>query len=294
MKGIILAGGRGTRLSPITDATSKQLLPVYDKPMVYYPLSTLMLAGIRELLLITTEEDLQSYKRLLGDGSQLGVSLEYAVQPEPNGLAQAFVIGYKFCSGQACALALGDNVFYGNGLSKRLRRAAQCAEQERLATVFGYEVNDPKRYGIMEVDGDKVVSIEEKPENPRSKTAVTGLYFYPDDVCEKASRVETSARGEYEITDLNRMYLDDGALRAISLGRGFAWFDSGTVDSLFEASQFIRSVTEMRGGPVCVPEEIALSNGWLSADEVMAMGSNRSNTEYGRYLMAIAESANAC
>ena len=289
MKGIILAGGSGTRLYPLTTVTSKQLLPVYDKPMVYYPLSTLMLAGIREVLIISTPADLPNFERLLGDGSDFGVSLSYAEQPSPDGLAQAFVIGRGFCAGEPCALVLGDNIFYGNGLSRHLRRAARGAGAGR-ATVFGYRVDDPERFGVVEFDeGYNAVSIEEKPERPKSSYAVTGLYFYPGDVCERAAAVRPSARGEYEITDLNRTYLADGLLDVVTLGRGYAWLDTGTMESLFEASQFVRTVETAQDLPVSVPEEIAYENGWVSRERLLECAERYGKSNYGAHLRAVAE-----
>ncbi len=289
MKGIILAGGSGTRLYPLTTVTSKQLLPVYDKPMVYYPLSTLMLAGIREVLIISTPADLPNFERLLGDGSDFGLELSYAEQPSPDGLAQAFVIGRDFAQGGPCALVLGDNIFYGNGLGKRLRGAAAAAGEGR-ATVFGYRVDDPERFGVVEFDSDyNAVSIEEKPAHPKSDYAVTGLYFYPADVCERAARVEPSARGEYEITDLNRMYLGDGLLDVVTLGRGFAWLDTGTMESLFEASQFVRTVERAQDLPVSVPEEIAYENGWVSRERLLECAERYGKSDYGAHLRQVAE-----
>ena len=291
MRGIILAGGSGTRLYPLTTVTSKQLLPVYDKPMVYYPLSTLMLAGIREVLIISTPADLPNFERLLGDGSDFGLELSYAEQPSPDGLAQAFVIGREFAQGGPCALVLGDNIFYGNGLGKRLRGAAAAAGEGR-ATVFGYRVDDPERFGVVEFDEKyNAVSIEEKPAHPKSDYAVTGLYFYPADVCERAARVEPSARGEYEITDLNRMYLDDGLLDVVTLGRGFAWLDTGTMESLFEASQFVRTVERAQDLPVSVPEEIAYENGWVSRERLLECAGRYGKSDYGAHLRAVAEGA---
>ena len=290
MKGIILAGGSGTRLYPLTRVTSKQLLPVYDKPMVYYPLSTLMLAGIRDVLLISTPQDLPNFERLLGAGSDFGVSLSYAVQPEPNGLAQAFVIGRDFVAGEPCALVLGDNIFYGNGLSRRLRRAVARAESGEGATVFGYRVDDPERFGVVEFDSSyNAVSIEEKPERPKSSYAVTGLYFYPSDVCERAARVIPSARGEYEITDLNRIYLEAGELSVETLGRGYAWLDTGTMESLFEASEFVRTVERAQDLPVSVPEEIAYENGWIPRETLLACAERYGKSNYGRHLRTVAE-----
>ena len=289
MKGIILAGGSGTRLYPLTTVTSKQLLPVYDKPMVYYPLSTLMLAGIREVLIISTPADLPNFERLLGDGSDFGLELSYAEQPSPDGLAQAVVIGRGFAQGGPCALVLGDNIFYGNGLGKRLRGAAAAAGEGR-ATVFGYRVDDPERFGVVEFDSDyNAVSIEEKPAHPKSDYAVTGLYFYPADVCERAARVEPSARGEYEITDLNRMYLGDGLLDVVTLGRGFAWLDTGTMESLFEASQFVRTVERAQDLPVSVPEEIAYENGWVSRERLLECAERYGKSDYGAHLRQVAE-----
>ena len=289
MKGIILAGGSGTRLFPLTTVTSKQLLPVYDKPMIYYPLSTLMLAGIRDILIISTPKDLPNFERLLGDGSDFGVSLSYAEQPEPNGLAQAFVIGADFVAGEACALVLGDNIFYGNGFSRHLRRAVAAAEKGR-ATVFGYRVDDPERFGVVEFDKDyNAVSIEEKPAHPKSNYAVTGLYFYDARVTELAARVRPSARGEYEITDLNRMYLEDGLLDVITLGRGYAWLDTGTMESLYEASQFVRTVEKAQDLPVSVPEEIAFENGWISRDRLIDCADRYGKSDYGKHLRVVAE-----
>ena len=289
MKGIILAGGSGTRLYPLTTVTSKQLLPVYDKPMIYYPLSTLMLAGIRDILIISTPKDLPNFERLLGDGSDFGVSLTYAEQPEPNGLAQAFVIGADFVAGEACALVLGDNIFYGNGFSRHLRRAVAAAKSGR-ATVFGYRVDDPERFGVVEFDKDyNAVSIEEKPAHPKSNYAVTGLYFYDARVTELAARVRPSARGEYEITDLNRMYLEDGSLDVITLGRGYAWLDTGTMESLYEASQFVRTVEKAQDLPVSVPEEIAFENGWISRDRLVDCADRYGKSDYGKHLRVVAE-----
>jgi glucose-1-phosphate thymidylyltransferase len=289
MKGIILAGGSGTRLYPLTSVTSKQLLPVYDKPMVYYPLSTLMLAGIRDVLVISTPADLPNFERLLGDGSRFGVSLSYAEQPEPDGLARAFHYGREFVAGGPCALVLGDNIFYGNGLSRHLRRAAASAKAGR-ATVFGYRVDDPERFGVVEFDSDyNAVSIEEKPAHPKSSYAVTGLYFYDERVIEYAGRVTPSARGEYEITDLNRMYLEDGTLDVVTLGRGYAWLDTGTMESLFEAGQFVRTVEEAQDLPVSVPEEIAFENGWIGRDELLGAAERYGKSTYGQHLRVVAE-----
>lgn len=290
MKGIILAGGSGTRLYPLTSVTSKQLLPIYDKPMIYYPLSVLMLAGIREILVISTPTDLPNFKRLLGDGSRFGVSFVYAEQPSPDGLAQAFLIGEEFISGEPCALVLGDNIFFGNGLKKRLRAAVERAEVQGGATVFGYHVDDPERFGVVEFDQDfNAVSIEEKPEHPKSNYAVTGLYFYDSRVCELAKQVKPSARGELEITTLNQMYLEDGSLNVVTLGRGFAWLDTGTMESLFEASEFVRSVERSQDLPVSVPEEIAFENGWISKDELIEAASKYGKSVYGKHLRKVSE-----
>lgn len=287
MKGIVLAGGSGTRLYPLTTVTSKQLLPVYDKPMVYYPLSTLMLAGIREILIISTPTDLPNFERLLGNGSQFGLSLSYAIQYEPNGLAQAFVIGEKFVDGDSCALALGDNIFYGNGLGTHLTKASRV---EKGATVFGYWVKDPERFGVVEFDKfGKVLSIEEKPENPRSNYAVTGLYFYDNRVCDFAHRVKKSARGEYEITSINQMYLEDGSLNVVTLGRGYSWFDTGTMDSLFHASELVRVVENSQHVQIASIEEIAYRNGWISAQTLRESAELYGKSAYGAYLKRVAD-----
>ena len=290
MKGIILAGGSGTRLYPLTKVTSKQLLPVYDKPMVYYPLSTLMLAGIRDILLISTPSDLPRVQELLGDGSQFGVSLSYAVQPSPDGLAQAFVISEDFIAGDSCALVLGDNIFYGNGISRLLRKAVQQAETKGGATVFGYYVDDPERFGVVEFDeSGKAVSIEEKPAVPKSNYAVTGLYFYDARVCEMAKQVKPSARGELEITTLNEMYLEDGSLDVVTLGRGYAWLDTGTMASLFEASNFVRTVEESASIMVSVPEEIAFEHGWIDRDRLACAAKAYGKSPYGQHLQRIVD-----
>ena len=290
MKGIILAGGSGTRLYPLTTVTSKQLLPVYDKPMIYYPLSVLMMAGIRDILIISTPKDLPNFERLLGDGSHYGVRFSYKVQPSPDGLAQAFLLGEEFIAGEPCALVLGDNIFYGNGLGTTLRKAVAKAESGEGASVFGYYVDDPERYGVVEFDEDKkAVSIEEKPAHPKSHYAVTGLYFYDEHVVEYAKQVKPSPRGELEITDLNRMYLDAGMLNVRTLGRGYAWLDTGTMDSLFEAGEFVRTVQRAQGLPIAIVEEIAYENGWITRDQLMESAEHYGKSPYGQHLKGIAD-----
>ena len=290
MKGIILAGGSGTRLYPLTTVTSKQLLPVYDKPMIYYPLSVLMMAGIRDILIISTPKDLPNFERLLGDGSHYGVRFSYTVQPSPDGLAQAFLLGEEFIAGEPCALVLGDNIFYGNGLGTTLRKAVAKAESGEGASVFGYYVDDPERYGVVEFDEDKkAVSIEEKPAHPKSHYAVTGLYFYDEHVVEYAKQVKPSPRGELEITDLNRMYLDAGMLNVRTLGRGYAWLDTGTMDSLFEAGEFVRTVQRAQGLPIAIVEEIAYENGWITRDQLMESAERYGKSPYGQHLKGIAD-----
>lgn len=289
MKGIILAGGSGTRLYPLTMVTSKQLLPVYDKPMVYYPLSTLMLAGIKDILIISTPTDLPNFEKLLGDGSQYGINLSYKVQPSPDGLAQAFILGEEFIGSDACAMILGDNIFYGNGFGSILRLAAKDAENGK-ATVFGYYVPDPQRFGIVEFDKQgKAISIEEKPEQPKSNYAVTGLYFYPSGVSEKANLVKPSARNELEITTLNEMYLKGENLNVKLLGRGFAWLDTGTMDSLLEASDFVRMVQSRQGVEISAPEEIAYINKWITKEKLLESAARYGKSPYGKHLQAVAE-----
>ncbi|EPG6064177.1 glucose-1-phosphate thymidylyltransferase RfbA [Proteus mirabilis] len=283
MKGIILAGGSGTRLHPITKGVSKQLLPIYDKPMIYYPLSVLMLAGIRDILIITTPDDLTSFQRLLGDGSAFGVHLQYKVQPSPDGLAQAFILGDEFIGDEHCCLVLGDNIYFGQGFSPKLK---QVAQRQRGATVFGYQVMDPERFGVVEFDDDfKVLSIEEKPQQPKSNWAVTGLYFYDNSVVDFAKKVKPSVRGELEITSINQMYLECGELNVELLGRGFAWLDTGTHDSLIEASTFVQTVEKRQGFKVACLEEIAWRNGWLTDEQVRESAKSLAKTGYGRYLL---------
>lgn len=290
MKGIILAGGAGTRLYPLTMVTSKQLLPVYDKPMIYYPLSTLMLAGIRDILIISTPEDTPRFEHLLGDGGQFGLHLTYKVQPSPDGLAQAFLLGEEFIGDDACAMVLGDNIFYGNGFSRILRTAAANAEEQQRATVFGYYVNDPERFGIVEFDErGKVISVEEKPEVPKSNYAITGLYFYPRGVSAMAHEVKPSARGELEITTLNDMYLKRGELDVQLLGRGFAWLDTGTMDSLVDAADFVRVVEQRQGIKISAPEEIAYKNGWIDKKKLMESAQRYGKSPYGAHLKAVAD-----
>lgn len=286
MKGIILAGGSGTRLYPITMGISKQLLPVYDKPMIYYPLSVLMLAGIKDILIITTPEDQQGFVRLLGDGSQFGVNLSFTVQPSPDGLAQAFIIGEKFIGKDPVCLVLGDNIFFGQGFTPKLRSAA---ERNSGATVFGYQVMDPERFGVVEFDSNfKALSVEEKPSHPKSNWAVTGLYFYDNNVVDIAKTIKPSARGEIEITSVNEVYLNNNLLTVELLGRGFAWLDTGTHDSLIEAGSFVETVQKRQGMMVACPEEIAWRNGWLSDDELLALGTKLSKNSYGQYLIKLA------
>ena len=290
MKGIILAGGSGTRLYPLTMVTSKQLLPVYDKPMVYYPLSTLMLAGIKDILIISTPTDLPNFERLLGDGSQYGINLSYKVQPSPDGLAQAFILGEEFIGDDACAMVLGDNIFYGNGFGSLLRAAVADAEGNRRATVFGYYVPDPERFGVVEFNANgQAISIEEKPKDPKSNYAVTGLYFYPAGVSVRANQVKPSARGELEITTLNEKYLDDKILDVQLLGRGFAWLDTGTMDSLAEATNFVKMIQNRQGIEISAPEEIAFINGWIDNAGLMKSAEKYGKSPYGAHLKKVAE-----
>lgn len=290
MKGIILAGGAGTRLYPLTKVTSKQLLPIYDKPMIYYPLSTLMLAGIKDILIISTPEDTPRFEALMGDGSQFGVSFSYKVQPSPDGLAQAFILGEEFLSGESGAMVLGDNIFYGRGFSKMLKDAVANAEENGRATVFGYYVPDPERFGVVAFDEDwHATSIEEKPANPKSNYAVTGLYFYPGDVSKRANQVKPSARGELEITTLNEMYLHDELLDVKLLGRGFAWLDTGTMDSLLEAAEFVQMVEKRQGIKISAPEEIAYSQGWIDKEHLLESAKAYGKSPYGEHLKAVAD-----
>ena len=289
MKGIILAGGSGTRLYPLTMVTSKQLLPIYDKPMIYYPLSTLMLAGIRDILIISTPTDLPNFERLLGDGSRYGVNLSYKVQPSPDGLAQAFTLGEEFIGDEPCAMVLGDNIFYGAGLGDHLKKAVAAA-QNGQATVFGYYVNDPERFGIVEFDNNwRVISVEEKPKQPKSNYAITGLYFYDKRVVELAKQVKPSARGELEITDLNRMYLEDGTLNVQLLGRGYAWLDTGTMDTLVEAAEFVQVIEQRQGIMISAPEEIAYRHGWITREELLKSADTYGKSPYGEHLHRVAD-----
>ena len=289
MKGIILAGGSGTRLYPLTLVTSKQLLPVYDKPMIYYPLSTLMLAGIKDILIISTPADTERFEQLLSDGSQFGINLSYKVQPSPDGLAQAFTLGEDFINGEACAMVLGDNIFYGNGFTDLLKNAAKDAQNGK-ATVFGYYVNDPERFGVVDFDENgKAVSIEEKPAKPKSNYAVTGLYFYPAGVSERAAQVKPSARGEVEISSLNEIYLNEDNLGVQLLGRGYAWLDTGTMQSLVDASNFVKMIEEREGVSVSAPEEIAFVHGWIDKDQLTEAAERYGKSPYGQHLKAVAE-----
>lgn len=290
MKGIILAGGSGTRLFPLTIVTSKQLLPVYDKPMIYYPLSVLMMAGIRDILIISTPVDTPRMEQLLGDGSKFGIRLSYKVQPSPDGLAQAFILGEEFIGEDACAMVLGDNIFYGAGLIKHLQNSVKRAEEEHQATIYGYFVNDPERFGIVELDkSGNALSIEEKPKNPKSNYCVTGLYFYPSGVSKKAKKVKPSARGELEITSLNNMYLQERNLHVTTLGRGYSWLDTGTHESLMEASIYIKLLEDHQGLKVCCPEEIAYKNKWITQENLIKTGKQMKNNQYGQHLLNVAE-----
>ncbi len=289
MKGIILAGGAGTRLYPLTIVTSKQLLPVYDKPMIYYPLSTLMLAGIKDILIISTPTDLPNFQRLLGDGSQFGIKLSYKEQPSPDGLAQAFLLGEEFIGDDLCAMILGDNIFYGGGLVELLHSAVRNAENG-YATIFGYYVNDPERFGIMEIDKDEnILSVEEKPKNPKSNYCITGLYFYDKRVVEYAKKIKPSPRGELEITSLNDLYLQNGSLKGIVLGRGFAWLDTGTMDSLVEATSFVQMIEKRQGVKISAPEEIAYRNQWITKDELLESAKRYGKSPYGQHLKNVAD-----
>ena len=289
MKGIILAGGSGTRLYPLTMVTSKQLLPIYDKPMIYYPMSVLMNAGIRDILIISTPEDTPRFESLLGDGSQFGVKLSYKVQPSPDGLAQAFILGDAFIGDEPCAMVLGDNIFYGSGFRARLKQAAADAQQGR-ASIFGYYVNDPERFGIVEFDENgKVISVEEKPQHPKSNYCITGLYFYDNRVVDMAKRVKPSARGELEITDLNRFYLEDGTLNVQLLSRGYAWLDTGTMDSLVDAADFVRTIETRQGSQIAALEEIAFTEGWIDRETLLQSAQRYGKSPYGQHLMHVAE-----
>ena len=289
MKGIILAGGAGTRLYPLTMVTSKQLLPIYDKPMIYYPLSTLMLAGIKDILIISTSDDTPRFEHLLGDGSQFGIHLSYKIQPSPDGLAQAFLLGEEFIGSDTCAMVLGDNIFYGNGFTPLLRKAVADAEQGK-ATVFGYYVSDPERFGVVEFDDlGNVVSVEEKPKQPKSNYAITGLYFYDNRVVQLSKQVKPSDRGELEITDLNRLYLEAGDLKVQLLGRGFAWLDTGTMDSLVDAADFVRMIEKRQGIKISAPEEIAFRNGWITREKLLESASRYGKSPYGEHLKRVAE-----
>lgn len=289
MKGIILAGGAGTRLYPLTIVTSKQLLPVYDKPMIYYPLSTLMLAGIKDILIISTPTDIHNFEKLLGDGSQFGVSLSYKVQPSPDGLAQAFLIGEDFIGNDSCVMILGDNIFYGGGFTQRLDEAVKNAEEGK-ATIFGYYVNDPERFGIMELDeNENILSVEEKPKNPKSNYCITGLYFYPSGVSSMAKKVKPSERGELEITVLNELYLKENRLKGVVLGRGFAWLDTGTMDSLVDATEYVQMVEKRTGVKISAPEEIAYRNGWVDRESLLLSAKKYGKSPYGKHLKNVAD-----
>lgn len=289
MKGIILAGGSGTRLYPLTLVTSKQLLPIYDKPMIYYPLSTLMLAGIKDILIISTFEDIPRFKNLLGDGSKFGINLSYAVQPSPDGLAQAFIIGKEFVGDDPCALILGDNIFYGAGLTKHLKNSVRRAN-DGVCTLYAYYVNDPERFGIVEIDeNNNAISIEEKPEKPKSNYCVTGLYFYPSGVCQKAELVKPSSRGELEITTLNNMYLDEHRIHVTTMGRGYSWLDTGTHESLADASNYVKDLEEHQALKISCPEEIAYVNGWITKEQLIETGKSMEKNQYGQYLLKVAQ-----